>query len=49
MTVVCGKTFPDAEPANVYQGRRFTVVDRPVHRLIVLVAVEDEDPVGGGV
>ena len=42
------KNFPVAEPADVYRGSKFTIVDRPVHRLIVLVAIDENDHLGGG-
>ena len=43
------KDFPVAEPADVYRGSKFTIVDRTVHRLIVLIAIDDNNHFCGGV
>ena len=42
------KDFPVAEPADVYRGSKFTIVDRPVHCLIVLIAIDDNYHFCGG-
>ena len=43
------KNLPSPESASTYKGTKFTIVDRPVHRLIVLVAADDNQSSGGGV
>ena len=43
------KNLPSTESASTYKDTKFTIVDRPVHRLIVLVAADDNQSSGGGV
>ena len=38
--LVSYKNFPSCESACDYKGTTFTSIERPIHRLIVLVAVD---------